>query len=205
MPGSPFSYVRLDAVQAAPARSRVGARVGRQRRWRWVALLAVLAALGLGTAWAHPGGDGWGHDQASYGTSWWVRHTPKPELGGQASDDPHEGDHVGDHHGPPSGVFGCMLPPSKASLAGAFNRSLQATLTSLRSQYGGLYYGLHYHYTVSAFTVTDSAGTVTIAWSGSVHERGSGNLVSGSGTGTAHYLWQGCHWVQDGSTSYQAN
>lgn len=182
---------------------QVGSRHPRRRVRRSLvaASAALLLALGLGAAWAHPS-EGWGHHGPS--ASW------APEHHGYSSDDGSHGgagsgpsgDHEGDHSLRPTDDFSCMIDPSATSLKGAVKRTIQGVIRDLRAQYGALYNGLQYTYSTDIGPHPSSPVTVTVTWDGSARNRVSGQREYASGSGSATYVWQHCHWVQQGDASY---
>lgn len=186
---------------------RVGSRHPRRgvRRSLVAASAALLLALGIGVAWAHPS-EGWGHHGPS--AAWAPEHhgySSNDGSHGGAGSGP-SGDHEGDHSLRPTDDFSCMVDPSVAGLRGAIQRTIQATVAGLRAQYGLLYNGLHYRYTITSVSSMASMPVeVKVHWNASVRDRRTGQRQGASGAGSADYTWQHCHWVQVGSPTYTAD
>lgn len=88
--------------------------------------------------------------------------------------------------------------PDEAGLRRAFERTLHEFLTSATATYGSLYRELQYSYSVTSLDYGPAAGSVTIAYSGSVREIATGTVHDASGSASASFRWNGCGWVNTG-------
>ena len=88
----------------------------------------------------------------------------------------------------------CVLPPDEDGLISAFERTLSSFIRSAEATYGGSYTDLQYSYEITNVSMSDTSGTVTISYRGSVRSLVGGGRESASGTASASFSWNGCRW-----------